>query len=304
MKKWQVAISILLVFAIGTAAGAYGSRVMFKKRVSRALQTEGTPGITVIQGMMGRLDLSESQRTSINAIVDENNKKWETIREEYEPKIKELFETVIEETKKVLTDEQRQEIEQMSAKVQRRLPRRNTSPPRSSSPPESSSPPRSSTPEGGSGPPAMNQPFGQKPDSNRITGILEQLKIEAEKSAEVQSIIKTDLVRQQALRDEFDKSQASAEEKFQKEMADVQAATEKKLSGLLTSQQMEAYRRMMDPEEPHPENFGDDFGFEVPGDAMQPKGFNQGDPPARPEGQPGTTQGSRPSGTPQGSRSI
>lgn len=298
MKKWQIAISILLVFALGTAAGAYGSKVIFKKRVSRALHTEGTPGIKVIQGMMGRLDLSESQRASINAIVDENNKKWESIREEYEPKIKELYETVIEETKKELTDEQRKEIEQMSAKVQRRLPPHNASKPRSSIPPE-----------GESGPPAMDQPFGQKSDPDRVAGILEQLKIDPEKSAEVQSIIETDLGRQQALRAEFEKNQTSAEEKFQKEMTEVQTATEKKLAGLLTPEQMGIYRRMMSPEEPRPdeprpENFGNDFGFDAPGDTKQPKDFNQGELPIHPEGQPGATQGARPTGTHQGSRSI
>lgn len=303
MKKWQIAISVLLVFAIGTAAGAYGSRVMFKKKIHKALQTEGTPGITVMKGMMGRLDLSESQRTSINAILDENNKKWETIREEYWPKIEELYETAIEETKKVLTDEQRNEIERMSAEVQGRLPRRNYSRPRSS--PDSSAPPRSLAPQDNtSGPPATTRPFGQKSDDGRIAGIIERLQIEEEKSAEVQSIIEEDLVRQQVLREDFEKSQANAEEKFQKDLAADQSATEKKLEGLLTPEQMETYRRIMNPEERRPENFGEDFGFDVPGDAAQMKDFNQGDLPVRPEGQPGSTQSPPPMDTSQGSRSI
>jgi Spy/CpxP family protein refolding chaperone len=296
MKKWQIAISILLVFAIGTAAGAYGSRVIFKKRISRALSNEGSPGIRVIQGMMERLDLSDAQRASIKDIINENNEKWETIRQEYEPKIKELYETVIEETKKELTDEQRAEIETMSAKVQRRLPRRNTSPPRSSSPMD------------GSGPPSMAQPFGQKSDSDLVTGIMEQLQLEKKTSAEVQSIIEADLQHQQALGDKLEKSQAAMEKKFQKEISNAKADTEKKLEKLLTPEQMEAYRRMMTPEdplpeEPRPDNFGDDFGpvetrpeefgFDGRGDGGVPKDFNQGDFPTRRDGQPGDNQSSR-----------
>lgn len=313
MKKWQIAISILLVFALGTAAGAYGSRVMFKEKIRKALRTEEPAGVQFIRGMMGRLDLSETQGASISAILDEYYKKSVILHEEYDPQINELFKTVIEETKKVLTDQQWEEIEQMSAKVQGR--RRNYSRPRSSAPPEGSVPPEGSTsPESSQPPHSPVQPeasgpprqFGQKSDESRTAGIIEQLQIPEEKSAEVQSIIEADLKRQQMLGDELEKSQASAEEKFQKEMAEIQAATEKKLAGLLTPEQMKTYKRMMNPEEPRPENFGGDFGFDVPGDAMQPKDFNQGDPPVRPEGQPGSTQGQGPPPTnkAQGSRSI
>lgn len=296
MKKWQIAISILLVFAIGTAAGAYGSRVMFKKRITRALRTEGSPGIRVIHGMMDRLDLSEAQKASIDAIIEENNEKWETIRQEYEPKIKELYETVIEETKKELTDEQRNEIETMSAQVQRRLPRRNTAPLRSASPPE------------GSGPLSMTQPFGKKSKSDLAAGIMEQLRIEEEKSAEVQSIIEADLKRQKALNNELEKSQAAMEQKFQEKISDIKADTEKKLEKLLTPEQMETYRRVMTPEEPPPEEplpekFGEafgpaetppeEFGFDGRGNGVEPKDYNQGEFPTRRDGQPGAKQGSR-----------
>jgi len=298
MKKWQIAISILLVFALGTAAGAYTSRVMYQKKVKKVLRTEDPPAVQFIHWMMGRLDLSEAQRTSINAILDENIKQWEAIQEEYGPQIKELYETVIEETKKVLTDQQRQEIEQMSAKLQGRLPRRNYSRPRSSAPPEGSVPPEGSAPSESSprspvqpetsGP----RPFGQNSDENRIAGIIEQLQIADEKSAEVQSILKEDLARQQLLRENLEKSQVDAEEKFQKDLAEVQSTTEKKLEGLLTAGQIETYRRMLNPEERRPENFRDNFGFDAPGNAMQPNGFNQEQLPIRPDRQAGAPQGS------------
>jgi hypothetical protein len=292
MKKWEIGICILLVFAIGTAAGAYGSRVMFKKRITRALRTEGSPGIRVIYGMMDRLDLSDEQKASIDAIIEENNEKWETIRQEYEPKIKELYETVIEETKKELTDEQRNEIETMSAKVQRRLPRRNTAPLRSASPPD------------GSGPMSMAQPFGKKMKSGLVTGIMEQLRVEAAKSAEVRSIIEADLQSQQALSNELERSQAAVEQKFQEKISATKTDTEKKLEKLLTPEQMKTYRRLMTPEEPPPEEpipeaFGpaetppDEFGFDGRGNGMEPKDYNQGEFPAPPDGQPGAKQDAR-----------
>jgi hypothetical protein len=277
MKKWQIAISILLVFAVGTTVGAYGSRVIFKNRITRALRTEGSPGVKVIQGMMERLDLSEAQRASINDIIDKNNEKWETIRQEYEPKIKELYETVIEETKKELTDEQREEIESMSAKVQRRLPRRNVTPPRASTPPE------------GSVPPSVTQPFGQKPDPERLANIMDRLQVEKGKSAAVQSIIEADLQYQLAFRDELEKSQAAVEKKYQKKIADIKAATEKKLEKYLTPDQMGIYSRMMTPEEPRPE----EFGFDTPGAAMEPMDFNQEGILTPPEAQPETPRDAR-----------
>lgn len=288
MKKWQIAISILLVFAIGTAAGAFGSRVIFKKRISRVLHSESASGIRVIQRMIGRLDLSEAQRTSINKILDENNKKWETILQEYGPEIKTLYETTTEEIKNELTKQQQKEFEQMSVNVQRRLPPRTFSPPRSSKQPRSSIPPEESSP------PGMSEPFGPKPESDYSTDIVQELQLDDKKIIdEVQAIIQEGLVKQQSLRDEFGKSQAAAEKKFQEKITNAQAATKKKLEKLLTPDQLETYGRMMSPEEPRPENFGDDFGFDGHGEAMEPKDFNQGEFPTHPDEQQGTPQDPR-----------
>jgi intein/homing endonuclease len=292
MKKWQIAVSILLVFALGTTAGAYGSRIIFKKRVNRVLESEGTPGIKVIQGMLSRLDLSDSQRSSIEKIVNENNEKWEVIRQEYEPQIKELYETVIEETKKELTPEQREEVEQMSDKVQRRLPPRTTSPPGSSSPPHNSSnppeasqmpgsstvpyggatPQTSEPPEASSVPPEMSQqPFGPKSNSDRVTEIIEQLQIGTDNSATIKSIIEMDIQTQETMRDTFEKSQANAEAEYREEAEEVKIQTEKELSEFLSAQQMETYRQLRNPEEPKL----DDFGFEGPGEDMNYKDYKQ-----------------------------
>jgi Spy/CpxP family protein refolding chaperone len=296
MKKWQIAVSILLIFALGTAAGAYGSRVVFKKRVSKALKSEGTPGIRVIQGMVGRLDLSESQRAAINAIVEENNEKWESIRQEYGPKIEALFETVIEETKKELTPEQREEIENMSANVQRRLPRRSNSPPRSAGPPEGSTspdasmPPRSPGPPESSGPPDKDQPYVPPPNSDRVAAILDELGADPEKSAALRTIIETDLETQDALWEAFQQSQAAAEDNFRKEQEGVQLETEKKLENLLTPEQMETYRQLTRREEPPP----DDFMFDIPGDTRgdtrERKNFRQEEMQTPAGGEFGNTQ--------------
>ncbi len=274
MKKWQVAVSILLIFALGTAVGAYGSRVAYKKRVSSALTGEGTPGIKIIQRMVERLDLSESQRTAINAIVVENNEKWESIRQEYEPKIKALFETVVEETKKELTPEQQEEVEQMSADVERRLPRRNRSSSRSAAPPD------------GATSPDRDQQRESKSNQDRVGTFLDQLQVDLEKSAVLRTIIEADIETQNALREDFQKSQEASEEKFRKESDNAWLATEKKLEELLTSEQMETYRQLMRREEQHP----DDFIFDMPGTAWEQKNFKREDKPTSAGGQPGKTQ--------------
>jgi len=121
---------------------------------------------------------------------------------------------------------------------------------------------------------------------------MKQLRIAEEKSAEVASVIEEDLVRKQVLRETFDKSQTDAEEKFQKDLAEAQSATEKKLGELLTPEQMETYLQEMNPEGRRPENFKNDFGFDGYGDGMEPKDFNQGDFPFT-EGQPVKDQDAR-----------
>ena len=263
MKKWRIAVGILLVFAVGTAAGAYGTRMILKKRISRVLHTNGPPGIRVIQDMVQRLNLSDSQRKSIDAILNTNNKKWETIRQEYEPQVKALFKTVIEETEKVLTAQQREEIERMSANVQRRLPRRSSAPPPASSPPDAVTPPENISP------PSLSQPFGPKINEERIGRIVEQLKLDKEKSAEVQSIVRASLQRQNSLMADFLKSREDAKDKYLKEKADEQMRTEKKLQGLLTPDQMKIYEHLEIRDDFH----RDGFNFDVRQDAMDHKGF-------------------------------
>ena len=274
MKKWQIAVSILLIFAVGTAVGAYGSRVNYKNRVSKALTSEGTPGIKVIQKMVGRLDLSESQRTAISAIVDENNETWESIRQEYEPKIQALFKTVIEETKKELTPQQREEVEKMSADVERRLPRRSHSSPRSAASPE------------GSVPSDMDPPHVSKSNPGRVAAILDELQVDPDKLAALQTIIEADLEIREVLREDFQKSQESSEEKFHKESDNAWLATEKKLEGLLTPEQIETYGQLMRREEPPP----DDFIFDMSGETRKQKNFRKGDMPAPDGGDSGRDQ--------------
>jgi hypothetical protein len=132
----------------------------------------------------------------------------------------------------------------------------------------------------------MSKPFGTKSDSNRVAGIIEQLQIEKEKSADVQSIIEADLQHQQALMDKFQKSQNAAEEKFREKMMGAQLETEKKLERFLTPGQMEIYRQLMSRDEPRP----DDFEFNIPEEPMEPKDLKQQAPSMLPEGNPDLNQ--------------
>jgi len=274
MKKWQIAVSILLIFAVGTAVGAYGSRVNYKNRVSKALTSEGTPGIKVIQKMVERLDLSESQRTAIGAIVDENNETWESIRQEYEPKIQALFKTVIEETKKELTPQQREEVEKMSADVERRLPRRSHSSPRSAASPE------------GSASSDMDPSRVSKSNPGRVGAILDELQVDPDKLAALQTIIEADLEIREVLQADLQKSQAAFEEKFRKETDNAWLATEKNLKELLTTEQMETYVQLTHRAEPFP----DDFIFDIPGNNREQKNFRREDKSVSAGGESGKAQ--------------
>ena len=227
MKKWRITVGILLVFALGTAVGAYGSRMMFKKRVSSVLHAKGPPGSWAMQRMFHRLDLSETQKKSIDAILGESNKKWEAIQQEFEPKMTALFEKVIEDTKKELTPQQREKLERMSENIRRRLPPRPSSWRKT----------------------AEMQPLSQSPGPKHGgvpgAGIVDRLKIDKEKSAEVQEIIQADLKNRDALMAQFRNAIEPVEIKLRKDLAAVQTETEKKLEDILSADQMHTYRQLM-----------------------------------------------------------
>ena len=227
MKKWRITVGILLVFALGTAAGAYGSRMMFKKHINSVLHAKGPPGSWAMQRMFGRLELSEAQRKSIDAILVESNKKWEVIQQEFEPEVKALFEKVIEDTKKELTPRQREEIEQMSANIRRRLP------------------PQSSSWRKTAETPPFSQSTGPKHWGVTGTEIVDRLQMDKEKSAEVQEIIQADVNNRDELMMQFRGAMEPLESKLRKDLATAQTETEKKLESKLTADQMHLYRQLM-----------------------------------------------------------
>jgi hypothetical protein len=227
MNKWRIIVGILLVFALGTAAGAYGSRMMFKKRVSSVLHAKGPPGSWAMQRMFRRLDLSETQRKSIDAILDESNTKWETIQEEFEPRMKALFDKVIEDTKKELTPQQREKLERMSENIRRRLPQRPSSWKKTAEPRP------------------MSRSIGQEHGGMPGTAIVDRLKIDKEKSAEVQEIIQADVKHRDALMAQFRSAIEPLESELRKDLAAAQTETEKKLEDILSADQMHTYRQLM-----------------------------------------------------------
>jgi hypothetical protein len=123
-------------------------------------------------------------------------------------------------------------------------------------------------------------------NSDRISVIIEELQVDLEKSAALQAIIEMDIETRDALWEELQKSQEAAEDAFRKESEKAELATEKELKSILTSEQMETYRELMRREEPPP----DDFMFDVPGDAMEPKDLRQDGKPAPVGGDFGNTQ--------------
>ena len=92
------------------------------------------------------------------------------------------------------------------------------------------------------------QPLSQSPGPKRGgvpgAGIAERLKLDEEKSADVQEILQADLKNRDALMAQFRNTIEPVESKLRKDLAAAQTETEKKLESILSVDQMHTYRQL------------------------------------------------------------
>ena len=113
-SKWQVRLAVLILFVVGFIAGGlatniYRARPWFPR-------TGGRGGF---EQMLDKLNLSADQWTQVNAIFEDARKQLTELRNESEPKFREVRQNTDERLQSVLTAEQWAQFQQMTDKRRR-----------------------------------------------------------------------------------------------------------------------------------------------------------------------------------------
>lgn len=107
-SKWQVRIAAILIFLLGSAAGALGLNAY--RAWSRARHT--TNRGDRFEKMLDRLQLNADQKTQVHQILGETRTRLQALRKESEPRVNEIRQQTDERLQKVLSPEQWKRFQQ------------------------------------------------------------------------------------------------------------------------------------------------------------------------------------------------
>lgn len=158
--KFAKVLAGLVLFASGAVVGFFGSRLLGDRGPLTLLH--GDPrhfAEMVLHRLSGELDLTEAQRDKLRPMIMDTARKINAIRLEQEPKIRALIDKGKEDTKALLTPEQREKFTAIMERLEARrkaMERFGPPPP----PPGAFGPPPGlgRLPSEGFGPPGANGP--------------------------------------------------------------------------------------------------------------------------------------------------
>jgi len=114
--KILVALTLLVVFGLGVAAGVLGERFVVNKKDRRA--TAGRTHPPSPEDWAKELGLTEDQQSQIREIFKTNEERMKAYRTESRARLNEMRKKLWDETNAVLTPEQKKKNEEMFRRVE------------------------------------------------------------------------------------------------------------------------------------------------------------------------------------------
>jgi Spy/CpxP family protein refolding chaperone len=106
-SKWQLRVTILVVFLLGFVAGALALNLY------GGWARRGAERGDRFEQLSNRLQLKDDQKPKVKQIFDDSREQLRTLRKESEPRVTEIRQQTDTRLKEVLTTEQWQRFEQM-----------------------------------------------------------------------------------------------------------------------------------------------------------------------------------------------
>jgi len=120
-NKVKVSIGVLLVFALGILAGAFGTQAYMKYRVSHFVQRgQEARAELFLERLSRNLDLTEAQRTEIGKIVRESHERLGQISRRCQPEIRGIIEHDFGMIREILNDDQREKFDRFQKRFHER----------------------------------------------------------------------------------------------------------------------------------------------------------------------------------------
>jgi hypothetical protein len=122
MKKWKAIISIIVVFLLGSLAGALVTHEIYQHRMERFFR--GEPKRELIVRRLGHeLDLDTAQSVQLRVIVNETDAEIKNVRKQIRPQIEEILERSQNRVRAILRPDQLDKYEKIIAERKKRRER-------------------------------------------------------------------------------------------------------------------------------------------------------------------------------------
>jgi hypothetical protein len=269
MNKLKLASGVILVFFLGVLAGSLGTGIYYKKRVEK-FEAGGPPVSERVKIVLGRfsdeLNLTSVQKGEVEKIIKAAQEKILAIGRKSLPEIEKINEDTFASIKEKLTDEQKAKLNtlvQRMKEVHNRFPSGDS---RTQRTPNQSRP--QGAPEQGlpqlspEGPPQKGMPeqnlLNVTPDSishggvdsspsqrgyMRLFGELKSsLSLSQEQNEKVRSIMEESSEERKRMIEKYIQEQQKADP-LKNNLMEIEKSVEKKLSNILTKEQMEKYHK-------------------------------------------------------------
>jgi len=124
LKYW---IGVLLVFTLGVVAGAVGTGMYIKQKITH-LAVGGPPGVPppemtdfILRRMSRDLNLNEDQEKKIKKALTETHEKLRLVSEKYQPEFKKILDVSKAAIKACLSPEQAARMDEIQKKMGHRM---------------------------------------------------------------------------------------------------------------------------------------------------------------------------------------
>jgi hypothetical protein len=220
MHKGKLIAGVILVFAVGVLAGSLGTRTYVTHRL-RAFGPGGPPPhqrkALVTERLARELNLTESQRADIGKIVEESEAKMLAVRRKYLPEIKQITDTGLALMREKLTPDQRVKLEALHRKLEDRHAR------------------------------AFIRSIETGESAEQVLSALKQrLILTDDQLTGVVTIIEDDIAERRRIVEKYESQEHPDPSLLRDEVRALDRSIEKRLSEILTREQMETYRSLQD----------------------------------------------------------
>jgi hypothetical protein len=119
MKKWKAIISIIVVFLLGSLAGALVTHEIYQHRIESFIRGEPKREL-IVRRLSHQLNLDTAQVAQLRAIVEETYAGIKSVRKQIRPQIEEILESSQNRVRAILRPDQREKYEKIIAERKKR----------------------------------------------------------------------------------------------------------------------------------------------------------------------------------------